>query len=174
MKMKIRSLFLAVLLCILCLSACNPVQLNEEVIVTQGGFAFHQIPEYEVLTSDSGAAMLFPGADAQMGPAIDMSGHEVEEPLEVGELMKGLLDPDAELSEPDEIEVSGHAGMSTIFTYEGEYEWKIKGRLVVIEIVYPELYYYFFMVGWTDEAQWDDSFAKKYDAVLRSVTFLEP
>ena len=165
-------LLLISLAILLLASSCSPVQLSEEIHVTGGGFAFRQIPDYKILTTDSGAAMMAPWGETATGPAIDMSGHHAEEDIAIDEVTDALLDPNAAKTERSEIKINGNPGISMTFTYEGEHDAKIKGRIVVVKIEYPHTYYYFYMVGWTDANQWDDSFAKIYDAVLDSVTFL--
>jgi hypothetical protein len=149
------------------------VALGEERRVNESGFAFRVIPDYTVEVVYGFVSMEAPDADPDTGPALLIMG-SVDEAATTSEQLyddfMSELEADIEASEPREVTVDGVPGLAVDLsgTEQGQ---AIAGRVVVVAVPPTQR---FMMFGAAPRDRWGDEFAPLFDAVVASVSFVEP
>jgi len=149
------------------------IDLGDEYRSEDGGYAFRQIPEYEVEEIFGLTSMVAPNADPDLGPLMMLIGGTNEEPTTEEEIfnnfMQDVESEDIQVLDQREITVNGHPGI--LADIGGDVDGhQVVGRIVVVSVSPTQQ---FTMFASAPEIQWNQV-EPFFDAVLASVYFFEP
>ena len=149
--------------------AAVPVTLGETASSEEGGFTFHPIPEYELVTYGGMVNMLAPGADPDVGPMVMLMGGQSAEMTNealYAELKSGTV---MTVSEAEAITVQGLPGLAA--DINGDNNGKaMQGRVALVMVTPTQS---FTMLIGAPAAQWTEV-APYFDGLLTAVTFFDP
>ena len=142
------------------------VPLGEEIRLSDQGFAFRPLPDYQLDTT-FGAQMLAPDADPDTGPAFMLVGGAAFEGITAQSLINSLASDEVTVSAAQPITVNGYEGLvADIQRGTGE----LSGRVVAVMVTPVQQFVLFAMAP---QLQWDSEVADQFDVVLTSVKLFE-
>jgi len=160
-------------------TATPAVALGPAVRVEAGGYSYRPPADYEHEVYEMNARIGPPGADAQLGPVMVLSGGQNAVDLYQGATtlpeafavaQSSLGESGVTLSAPTEITVGGQPAL--IGSVSGtENSTPMTGRVAVC---LPAAGQAFILVASSPEAAWDAGFGLAFEAVLGSIEFFPP
>ena len=151
----------------------SKMDLGEEYLSEEGGYAFQVIPEYQIEEFYGLVTMLAPDADPEIGPGITFIGGIYDESKSAEQLLtdfEGGLEAGSEIGKTETVKVFGIQGLSAeVQTNRNGKD--AYGRIVVVSVSPTQK---FTMLGVYPNKNWEKEYGDTFEAVLESVHFFVP
>ncbi len=150
------------------------VGLGEEYRSEIGRYSFRQVPGYELTESEGFVVMIASGGNPQNGPMLILLGQTLDSETTLDEFYGsevGKVDQEGlELSPPRDHQVAGAPARSVDVsgTQDGV---PVAGRITIVMVTPRQV---FMMGGMAPPDRWEGELEPLFEAVLASVSFLEP
>ena len=147
--------------------------LGDEYRSVEGGYAFNEVPGYELEEAFGLVSMQPPGADPDIGPFFMLIGGLNDETKSSSKLLEDFisgLGQEGEVTDQRDVTIDGISGIMA--EYKGTADGKdVMGRAAFVAVTPTQM---FSIVGVAPPDLWDEELEANFMAVMETITFYEP